>query len=194
MSTFNNDLKQFGALNGSNKLVIFLILVVLFAASYFFGKSFLGKKDMTEVSTTAPTGEAQTTNTAVIAVQPTSSTLKVGETVEIAVALSKDAAQAVDVILNFDPKYIEVSDVRAGKNFPVLISQNVEAGKVTVSSSITPEKATEPQVGEVAVMTVKALAPVDNTFLQFDPKDTIVAKDGVNILNSSLGASFAITQ
>lgn len=170
-------------------------LVGLFVVSYLFGVRFL-KSNQAPAPTPAPTAQTETTPTSMnggsFSLVPSSATIRVGQGVPVSVELTGDTVQAADVSLTFDPRFVQVSDIKATANFPVLIKQSAVNGKMMATVSISPEKSQSPAAGSVVTFILKGVAPAPSTRLDFVTAETVAAKDGNNILTKMTGGMYVV--
>lgn len=199
MSTIQQDLGRLGHLEASKKITLIFMFLSLFTGSYLFGRYVLNRAKpavMTEPpnENNLPVTGRLNQGQAELILTPSRATLKVGETLPVSVRLSKQPVQAADIVLNFDPKYIAISDIKNGPNFPIVLNQKINENNVSVSLSISPTNLDKPGEGDVFTFMLKGISPTPNTKVDFNIEDTIAATDGVNVLHTIVGGSYTITR
>jgi hypothetical protein len=199
MSTIQQDLGRITHLDTSKKLTLIFIFLSLFTGSYLFGRYVLNRTKTPVYTETTPPENAPingqlNTGKAELILAPSRSTLKVGESIPVAVRLTKQSVQAADVVLTFDPKYVSISDIKAGPNFPIMLNQKINKDTVEVSASISPTNLDKPGEGDVFTFTLTGVSATPNTKVDFNIEDTIAATDGVNVLHTIVGGSYTITR
>ena len=199
MSTLQQDFGRLTHLDASKKLTLIFIFLSLFTVSYLFGRYVLNRTKPVEYKEPAPQENAPingqlNTGKAELILAPSRATLKVGESIPVAVRLTKQSVQAADVVLNFDPKYVSVSDIKAGPNFPIMLNQKINSDNIQVSASISPTNLDKPGEGDVFTFMLTGVAATPSTKVDFNIEDTIAATDGVNVLHTIVGGSYTITR
>lgn len=193
-----SELSQLKTLDPRRKTALFTIMLSLFVIGFFAGIFFsVGRGKKTSIpfvpeQLLPPTPTPKPITTLILS--PSAKVVSIGEILPVSVVLRGQRVQATDIAINFDPKYFTASDITAGDAFPILLRQNIEAGKVSVSASLDPENPVEPSssLGEVFTMTLTALSATDSAIVDFDPQSTITAKDGVNTLALTVGGKYII--
>jgi hypothetical protein len=185
--------------DSTQKYIIVAVMAVLFIVGFVGGKKFFGQQQQTVAPLTGTKPVNTNTNVAVkdqtnLLVIPASLSFKVGQSHRMSVFVSKGDIQAADVVLKYDPKVFMVSDIKAGKDFPMLLNQSIINGQVAVSVSIGPDNAKKLATGELFTFNVQALSPAATTLISFDPKNSTTAKDGENTLQVTTGGSYTVTQ
>jgi hypothetical protein len=151
--------------------------------------------------------------TAVLAVTPKESSTTVGQQVQVVVTLDTkgDATSGVDLVLNYDPKLLEVvdadpavADVQVAKgplfDFAPANLVNLSSGKIVFSGSQQPTSAGFTGTGNVATVNFRAKSAGNATVgFEFTPgslRDTNVIKksDGRDLLNETQDATIKIAR
>ena len=172
----------------AQKILLSVILFLMFVLGILVGGSLFGGSGIK-----LPSFPNQTRQTAIpnpraaasLGLEATTTTLQVGKSTQVKVVLTKASADALDVVLTYDPTLLSVSNVVKGTNYPSYPLVRSDRGKLTVSAAVTPDKATPPPP-PITVATFTATALKKGTAsLTFDKTDTIVAVGGDNILSSA---------
>lgn len=87
---------------------------------------------------------------------------------------------AIDTQLQFDPNFIQVLSVNPGNAMPKTIINKIENNSIFFSASTTPDKC-DMHPGVLFSADIKALKP-GKTELRFNTKNTIAAREGINII------------
>jgi hypothetical protein len=193
MNSMNNvqtDIKEFNQLHPNRKLAVFGIILFVFILSILVGVYFTRSRTQTGTGTDiAPTGSEVATTT--LSLLPSAESVGVGETVTVSVMLDGEAVQATDVVVTFDPKVFKATEVTNGSVFESIVRQELEDGKVSVTSAVSPTATTDLKTGELFSFTLEALAP-GSTQLTFDPELTITAKNGINTLQDTQSITVSV--
>lgn len=145
---------------------------------------------------TKPMGEA------VLSLKPASGNYRLGEifTVAIQVDTQGKSATGVDVILNYDPKKLEVVEITPGTLFATYIRKenDEKKGKVYLSAAIF-EKAEKPFIGEDTFGSIKFRSlSSGKTSLSFEytPQATgdsnVTTEGGLDFLTKVIGGTYQI--
>lgn len=182
-----NDIQQIKNLPLRRKIGIGVAFVALFFIGVYLATGFSGglKKAApipTTVQKNVPTVTPKPYSRLQIVVPNT--TVTKGQAVPVSVAIDKEPAQAVDVVLTYDANVFTASNIVMGTAFPNPIRKLIQPGKVLVSASLTPETQNVKANGTIFTVTLTAKAAVTDSQIGFDPKDTIVAVNGKNILGA----------
>lgn len=107
--------------------------------------------------------------------------LQQGDVVTIGVELSGSEADAVDIKLRYDPRYLTYQSHTPGTLFKEILMSSQSEGEILMSASIDPNST---PVGNGKVMTAvfKAIAPGSSSVFLAMP-DSAVRRNGENILN-----------
>lgn len=180
------------------KLFIGLIVVILFIGSFWVILQRMTTKSKQPSSAGKPSKLAtnltpkpqQTT----LSINPASKSVAIGEQFPITVVLSHGPVQAADIELRYDPKVLTITDLAPGNILPNYLYKDIQTpGKVTVSVSIDPTKPKELAYdGTVFTVQFKAIKAAASTRVDFDPKNTIAAYQGKNVLGVTKAGVFTI--
>ncbi|MDO8496988.1 MAG: cohesin domain-containing protein [bacterium] len=107
--------------------------------------------------------------------------LQQGDIVTIGVELTGNEADAVDIKLRYDPRYLTYQSHTPGTLFKEILMSSQSEGEILMSASIDPNST---PVGNGKVMTAvfKAMAPGSSSVFLVMP-DSAVRRNGENILN-----------
>lgn len=196
MSDVSKDVTDFHKLQADRKLAIIGILVFVFVFAILIG-TYMAKRGGSLL--TIPGKKSETSQTAqnvdatslTMAANPAQ--LSVGGTTIVTVSLSQTPVQAVDVIVNFDPKMFRASNIVNGTVYDDILRSEVDNGQVIMSGTVSPSDPTNLRTGDVFSFTLEALATGGGA-LSFDRDLTITAKNGVNTLGSAEGTKITVTQ
>jgi len=137
---------------------------------------------------------------ALFTLEPTSKTLKVGESLSLALTLNSGAftIDAVDAILNFDPAVLKAEKITPGKIFSQYPIKQIDNKKGKVQLSAAAEIKNGKVVsfsgeGEYGSVTFRTLKATDSAQIVFDI-NSIVASAGKNVLDlkESKGGNYII--
>ncbi len=182
MDNVQTDIQDFHTLHPQKKLKVLGIIALIFAVSigaglYFAGKSGLSKAPKNDTVATAE-------GTSQLSIAPESLTVAKGATTKVNVKLDGTGSQATDIVITFDPKLVELSDVVNGDVFPDILRSEIGNGQVIVSAAVDPNTPTDVKTGTVFSFTLKGLT-AGNAVLGFEKDLTITATNGVNTLGSA---------
>jgi hypothetical protein len=165
------------------KLVLFLSLFGLTSAAIASGGAIV-----------TPSG-----GTVVMAVTPSTSQMKVGDTLEIAIEVQA-GSQDVDgasAYLNFDPTYLEVVDMTAGGDLSLELENSFDNGAGTINYAAGKLTAPYPS-GNFDLVTIRltAKAETTGTSLEFQsnpPRRTNVTFNGASVFDHAENGSITVT-
>lgn len=191
--TLKNDLKDFKKLDVESKLYVVFFFIIIIIAAVLTGSSIQSNASTTSAEPATQTTESVSTkSTSTLALSPSTLELKVGEELPVSVVLSKNPVSAIDVVLTYDPAVFSLSNLKNGTVFPKLLTQKMEEGKLTVSASLDPADTKDAEVGEVFSFTLKALAPAEESVVEFNRDSTLTALNGENVLGVTVGGSYKV--
>lgn len=182
-------MKELDKLDPTRKLYIVIIFVVLFMIGLIVGQKFFNANSKNEMIE-SPTENANKSMT-YVSFSPSSATIEVGKEKKVSVMLLDGEIQAADIVFTI-PSSVEIADIKPGKNFPILLNQQIKDGKASVSVSLSPDTSKKTASGELFSFTLKALALDANAQLMFDKNETVAAKDGKNVLGTLKDATYII--
>ncbi len=182
MDNVQTDIQEFHTLHPQKKLKILAIIAAIFAVSigaglYFAGKSGLSKAPKTETVVTEE-------GTSQLSIAPESLSVAAGATTKVNVKIGNTGSQATDIVITFDPKLVEMSEVVNGDVFPDILRSEIGDGQVIVSAAVDPNSPTDVKTGTVFSFTLKGLV-AGSAVLGFEKDLTITATNGVNTLGSA---------
>ncbi|OGK15392.1 hypothetical protein A3H80_01550 [Candidatus Roizmanbacteria bacterium RIFCSPLOWO2_02_FULL_37_19] len=193
MDDVSKDIKDFHKLNPNRKLAILGIFLFVFVSAILIGVYLSkGKTSLPSLQegTTQQTQEADKTT---LSMTSSATEVAVGDTVTVTVALAQTPVQAVDLVVNFDPTMFKASNVVNGTVYDDILRSEVKDGQVVVSATVSPSDPTNLKTGDVFTFTLQALK-AGKGVLEFDPKLTITAKNGVNTLGTAGGATITVAR
>ncbi len=196
-SVIKKDLKNIGKLPPEKKLAIVFILIILFIVSYSVSKSLSNRNLVTQGPGTADesgTASAQMQPRTGLTISPVSKNLSIGKQEKLEVVLSKLPVTAVDIVLTFDPTLVDVTNVQNGPLFQRVLQNKVDNGKIIFSAAVTPQNATNTKEGTVFTFMVKAKKEAPAALIGFDPRATVAALNGENMLGSTVGGTYKIVK
>lgn len=188
--TLAKDVRDIKKLDDNRKFLLLMLFVVLFVISVLVGGFLAQNRPQTQVPQTAPQRTTKLKPTTTLSIVSTSKTLKQGTTEKVTVNLEKTPVTAIDIVLNYDPNLLTVSNIENGTVFARVIRKKIETGKIIYSAAIDTASKTALQTGPVFSFSIRALKSAGSAKITFDPSQTITALNGENTLGSSLGASF----
>lgn len=195
MGTFGAELNQLKMLDSSRKMLLAVIFVLLFVLGLLVGGSLLGgaKPTPTPTVTSKQSAASKMPKTlAALTLEPSNTSLTVGQPTQIKVVLSKVGADALDVVINYDPAIFAISALTKGTSYPNYPLLRTDKGKVMISASVTPDKKISPAPPvTVATFTVTPLKKTSAS-LDFDSKNTIVALGGENVTGLLTGGKYKL--
>ena len=192
MTAQSSDINTIKSLPADRKTALGIFLLVLFVLGTGLGIMVARNRD-TKTDTTvgdATPAPAESTKTE-LALNPSTGTLKVGEVLPISVKISKEAVQAVDVVVTYDPAVFSAGNIKPG-DFPKILRQTITPGRIVVSTSVSPDNPTAMTDGIVFTFSLTALKQATTTTVDFDASETITAKSGVNTLGTTSGSEFKV--
>lgn len=188
------DVDQFNKLDQNRKVVLLAFLGGLFVLSVIVGSRVARRQpaqNMTGGTGVVPTEIPARVSTD-LAISTEKKDLKVGEEIVATVHLSNLAVPAADIVLQYDPSVLAISNVTNGDVFAQVIRNSVKDGLVTFSGSVNPADKDNLRAGIVFTFTIKPLKASASTSIMFDPLKTITALDGDNTLGGAVGGLYTV--
>lgn len=136
-------------------LLLAACIVALVGVSFFIVIQVMKKNSNTAMESPKTTSEIGTALTLVAG----ASELAVNESTDIAVILENTPAQAVDIVITFDPNLVSISNVQNGSVYPSIVRQDIRDSQLVVSTRVDADNSTDLKAGDVFSFTVTALAP-----------------------------------
>lgn len=192
MSAQPSDINTIKSLPANRKTALGIFLLILFVLGTGLGVMVARNRDAkkdTTMNAAAP-APAESTKTE-LALNPSTATLKVGEVLPVSVKISKEAVQAVDVVVTYDPAVFSAGNIQTG-DFPKILRQKITPGRIVVSTSVSPDNPTPMTDGIVFTFSLTALSKSTATTVAFDASETITAKGGANTLGTTSGSQFKV--
>jgi len=194
MPDFQKEISALRKLNPKRKFALAAMFVALLMGGFLVGilissgrNKVLRTANIFSVPSPTPAPSASLT------ISPSQKSLKVGEVMPVTVAISGEPVQAVDVVLTYDPRYFTASKIQKGKTFDQFLKQTIQQGKVSVSAAVGPTAASKTAgPGEIFTVNLTAIAATTSAQVSFAPSDTILAKNGENLLKIAVGGSYQI--
>jgi hypothetical protein len=179
MDNVQDDIQEFHTLHPQKKLKALSIIAVIFALSIGAGLYFAGQSGLRK----APSDVTKDTNKGMsqLSIVPESPSIAKGGTTKVSVNMNDTGAQAVDVVITFDPKLVAISEITNGDVFPDILRSEVVNNQVIVSAAVDPNNPAEVKTGTLFSFTLKGVS-VGSAALNFDKDLTITATNGVNTL------------
>lgn len=196
VNRIRQDMSEFSSLAPQIKFLLGFQLSILFVISVLIGLLFspsfrerTGQK-LIKTQKHNPTVLSQT-DTALY-IKPADTVLKIGEEAVFTVVLDGSPVTAADIVLNFDPEYLEVVGVDQGEIFDTIIVNENNAGTISYSATYSPNTGETQQTGKVFSFRARALKRTEGTQLEFVKKSTITARGGKNTLKDTNSATVRI--
>jgi hypothetical protein len=193
ISGIGQDLNKLSTLSVKRQFLLVGLVSVLFALSILVGAYFLGSNttpQKVEEGISVPTIKQQPKQTT-LSISPASLNMTVGKPLEMTVLLETLPVSATDIVLQFDPAMISISNVQNGNIFDRVIRNKVLAGSVIFSAAVAPENKNNLKTGTVLRFTVTPLK-AGSTSIAFDHKKTITAVNGTNTAGTLSNAQIQI--
>lgn len=127
-----------------------------------------------------------------LSLSPSLKILTVGEVLPLAVMIDGDPAQAVDIVLSYDPTIFTPAKVTLGDVFPQILQEQVKDGKIRVSMSVNPQNPKLLGKGTVFTINLSAISATKSSQVKFVPEETLVGRAGMNILSHTTNATFTV--
>lgn len=198
--TYKKDLERFFSLPAKSRLLIaviltgaFLFTIVLFAN---IGKNPpLPSNQMTRITTPKQAVQPEINQyTSTLSLSPRQASLPVGEELDVSVILTENPAQAVDIVLEYDPQYLEVSNIRGGTSFTQVLLNQRQNGRILFSAALDPASSDKSTVGEIFSFTLKGREATPAATIDFSPSETKVGADGQFSLGTTLTGNYQIVE
>lgn len=181
-NTIQGDVQQFHTLHPQKKLKALAIIAVIFVVSIAAGLYFANKSNMSKAPQQAAPETAE--GMSQLTILPEAQTVTKGQTTQVQVLINKTGAQAADVVIDYDPKVVEITNIVNGDVFPDMLRSQIENGQVAVSAAVDPNNPTDVKTGTLFSFTLKGLA-AGAANLTFNKDLTITATNGVNTLGGT---------
>lgn len=193
VNTVRKDAKDFVMLSPQVKFLLVVQFIILFILSILIGIIFSPKfkKNVTQKNNIV-LENAEKAAQVKLALVPQSKFMKPGEEIPFFVTMSGTPAYAVDIVLNYDPQYLQISAVENGDIYDRVIVNKGTKGMMTFSAAYDSGKSTFKKEGIVLKFKTKALKKTQETIIHFDRDLTIAAQEGENILKTAEPAQIHI--
>lgn len=176
------DVQDFSTLNAPIKFLLAVEFIILLILSILIGVMFSPKFKQNVVHQ----GTEQNTSQVTFSIVPEVTFMKPGDESSLLVVLNNGAnVSAADIVLSYDPQYIQITEVVNGDFFDrEIINTNIPEGMM-FSAALNPGSQSTKKEGTVTVFKIKALQKAQETTISFDPNLTIAASNGKNILGAT---------
>ncbi|OGK38806.1 hypothetical protein A3F34_01455 [Candidatus Roizmanbacteria bacterium RIFCSPHIGHO2_12_FULL_44_10] len=179
------DLRDFTTLTPQIKFLLGIQLAILFILSILVGVMFSPKfKTQVQKQDSLEASLPLRTKTTDLSLSPEEMVMKLGETKTVALAMSGKPASAVDIILEYDPSLLQITNVQKGAAFDQEILNRLSSGKLQFSAARSTANDSA-QNGVVFTFSLKTLRKADGTVIDFLKDETIAAESGINILGET---------
>ncbi len=195
--SLQKDIFEFKTLSPQVKFLLAIQVVILFIFSILVGVLFSPQfnKKVQQNPNGNPNSAIADRNSTQLSIEPKDEIVKVGESRLMSVHLKGSSVTAVDIVLNYDPAMLEVSDVTNGTAFGRVIINKVEKGKIYFSAAqdvTNAQKVNKNDDGAVFGFKVTALKKTETAKIEFSLDETITAENGENKLGITQSASIHV--
>ncbi len=189
LQSIKQDFFNFKTLSPQVKFLLLFQLVVLFIVSLLVGFIFSPERSsIISRPINKSQARANNLNGTTLKISPEETVFKVGQEQTFTVELAGEPVPAADIVLTFDPKYLQISAVAPDEQFDNIIVNSIEGYKLFYSANYSPDKWPQAKPGRIFTFKVRAIDKTEETKISIVKDSTSTSRDNKNTLTETVDA------